>query len=64
MSCYSTPRCSSLSKSLLPAMNSSSGLDRSCVAAAAKRGKSAAEACTAPEDVAPHIQVILDAIPV
>ena len=44
------------------AMNSTSGLDKSCVAAAAKSGKTAAEACTAPEDVAPHIQVPLFAM--
>ena len=41
------------------AMNSTAGLDRSCVAAAVAAGNAAAEACTAPEDVAPHIQVPL-----
>eukprot|EP01051_Picozoa_sp_SAG22_P007417 SAG22_NODE_522_length_9503_cov_4.233624_6_plen_211_part_00 len=41
------------------AMNSTAGLDASCVAAAAVAGKSAGQACTLPEDVAPHIQVPL-----
>jgi hypothetical protein len=42
--------------------SSTEGLDASCVAAAAKAaggGKSPGEACTLPEDVAPHIQVPL-----
>lgn len=41
------------------AMNSTAGLDESCVAAAAKAGKGPGEACTLPEDVAPYIQVPL-----
>ena len=41
------------------AMNSTAGLDASCVAAAAKAGRSPGEACTLPEDVAPHIDVPL-----
>jgi hypothetical protein len=41
------------------AMNNTLGLDTSCVAAAAKAGRSAGEACTLPEDVAPHVQVPL-----
>ena len=42
------------------AMNSTTGLDASCVAAAAKAGKQTpGQACTLPEDVAPHVQVPL-----
>lgn len=39
------------------AMNSTAGLDSSCVAAAEAAGKTAGEACTLPEDVTPHIDV-------
>eukprot|EP00035_Acanthoeca_spectabilis_P012237 m.217978 g.217978 ORF g.217978 m.217978 type:complete len:430 (-) comp15566_c0_seq1:2100-3389(-) len=39
------------------AMNSTRGLDASCVSAAAAAHKSAATACTLPEDVAKHIEV-------
>ena len=38
-------------------MNSTAGLDASCVLAAQKANKDPAEACTLPEDVAPHVQV-------
>ena len=38
-------------------MNSTAGLDASCVAAAAQRGDTPGAACTLPEDVAPHISV-------
>lgn len=39
------------------AMNSTRGLDASCVSAAAAAHKSAATECTLPEDVAKHIEV-------
>ncbi len=41
------------------AMNSTAGLDTSCVHAAAQRGVTPGKACTLPEDVAPHISVPL-----
>ena len=46
-------------KWIASAMNSTAGLDASCVAAATASGKTPGEACTLPEDVAPHIEVPL-----
>eukprot|EP00756_Hemistasia_phaeocysticola_P045919 Hpha_TRINITY_DN19675_c0_g1::TRINITY_DN19675_c0_g1_i1::g.186252::m.186252/K19882/NOTUM; O-palmitoleoyl-L-serine hydrolase len=47
---------------IVSAMNSTAGLDASCVAAAQASGKTPGQACTLPEDVAPHIQVPLFAM--
>ena len=41
------------------AMNSTAGLDKSCVAAAVAAGKSPAAGCTLPEDVAKHVETPL-----
>jgi hypothetical protein len=44
---------------IVQAMNSTRGLDASCVAAAARQRLPPGEACTLPEDVAPYISVPL-----